>query len=66
MGAHVLEAALSLGRSHVYWELTAAKVITERGRWIQDKATVGDQAPALFHACLFADQFEVVDMDTKN
>ena len=62
----MLEAALSLGRRDVYWGLTAAKVITERRRWIQGRATVCEQAPALFHACLFADELEIVDIDTEN
>ena len=62
----MLEAALSLGRGHAHWKPTAAKVVTERRRCIQDKATVGVQVPALFHACLFADEFEIVNIDTEN
>ena len=47
-------------------ELTAAKVITERRRWVQDKATVRDQVPAFLHACLSADELKIVDIDTEN
>jgi len=63
--ADVLEAALGLGRSNVHGELTAAKVVTERRRWVQDKATVGAQVPAFSHACLLADELEIVDVDTE-
>ena len=47
-------------------ELSAANVITEWGRWIQDKAALRDYFPALFEAPMFSDEFKIVDIDTEN
>ena len=62
----MVKSPLCSSNRDVYGELTATEVVTERGRWVQDKATVGDQVPAFSHACLLANELEIVDVDTED
>jgi len=64
--AYMFQPSLRFSGRHMHWELTAADVISKWCRRVQDQAAVGDQVQTLLHGGLFANQFEVIDVDTEN
>jgi len=65
-GPYILEAALSQLRGDMHMELSAAEVVTERGRWVQNQATISYQFPSQLEAGRTANKLEVINIYGEN
>ena len=59
----VLQASLRFLWNDMNRKSTTAEVVAEWRWWVQNKPTTCNQLPAFFNILLFADYFEIVDVD---